>query len=243
MSAPNYVGDTDWKRQAGGSFGFTKDGLQFRELVFRGRIDFAKAFVAQFPKGTSCPMPGEGHLTLISAPVVRDENGVSGSATLRFEGISGVNNPDQGDETKQFFNETKEVVIQGSVDDETRARYSYISPQAVITYKDNKRRDLLPVNKRFRHPQIFGSTFNNKGSFYYDITKVQFLVEKAGQAAFSVEQILNENFDPTTEKNQHFNVKQISGFQSVTEDADGVFTHIEQHFLILEPVAEIKDNS
>ena len=241
MSAPNYVGDTDWKRQAGGSFGFTKDGLQFRELVYRGRLDSAESFIAQFPKGSSSPLPGEGHLNLVSAPVVRDESGVSGSATLRFEGISGVNNPDEGDETKQFFNETKEVVIQGSVDNETRARYNYISPQAVITYKDNKRRDLLSENKRFRHPTIFGTDFNIKGSLYYDITKVKYVVEKASDAAFSVEQILNENFDPKLDKNKHFNVKQISGFQSITEDASGIFTHIEQHFLILEPVAEIKD--
>lgn len=230
MSAPNYVGDTDWKRQAGGSFGFTKDGLQFRELVYRGRLDSAQAFIAQFPKGASSPLPSEGHLNLVSAPVVRDENGVSGSATLRFEGVSGVNNPE--DETKQFFNETKELVLQPSHKPESVAKYNYISPQAVITYKDNKRRDLLPENNRFRHPTIFGTDFNTVGSNYYNTTELQYLVEATDKgAAFTVKALNNSNKGNP----RYWNVKQVSGFQSITEDASGIFTHIEQHFLILEP--------
>ena len=31
---PYYLGDTDWKRNPGGSFGFSDDGLQFRELIY-----------------------------------------------------------------------------------------------------------------------------------------------------------------------------------------------------------------
>lgn len=235
MSAPNYVGNTDWKRQAGGSFGFTKDGLQFRELIYRGRLDSAQAFIAQFPKGASSPLPSEGHLNLVSAPVVRDENGVSGSATLRFEGISGVNNPDEGDETKQFFNETKEVVLQPSNDPKSTAKYNYISPQAVITYKDNKRRDLLPANNRFRHPTIFGTDFNNVGSNYYNTTELKYLVEATDKGAATTVKVLNNNNKGNP---RLWNVRQISGFQSITEDASGIFTHIEQHFLILEPTPD-----
>ena len=231
MSAPNYVGDTDWKRQAGGSFGFTKDGLQFREIVYRGRLDSAAAFIAQFPKGASSPLPSEGHLNLVSAPVVRDENGVSGSATLRFEGVSGVNNPDEGDETIQWFNETKEVVLQPSVDPKSTAKYSYISPQAVINYKDTKRRDILPENKRFRHADIFGTSFNNPESTYFKITLPQYLVEATDEdSKFDAPQIIRENKNAKL-----WNVRKISGFQSITLDASGVYSHIEQHFLVLEP--------
>ena len=233
MSAPNYVGDTDWKRQAGGSFGFTKDGLQFRELVYRGRLDTAESFIAQFPKGSSSPLPGEGHLNLVSAPVVRDENGVSGSATLRFEGVNGVNNPE--DETKQFFNETKELVLQPSNKPESVAKYNYISPQAVITYKDTQRRDLLSESSRFRHKQIFGTDYNVVGSNYYNTTELQYLVEATDKgAALTVKALNNGNKGNP----RYWNVKQVSGFQSITEDASGVFTHIEQHFLILEPTPE-----
>jgi hypothetical protein len=234
MSAPNYVGDTDWKRQAGGSFGFTKDGLQFRELVYRGRLDSAESFIAQFPKGSSSPLAGEGHLNLVSAPVVRDENGVSGSATLRFEGVSGVNNPDEGDETIQWFNEIKEVVLQPSVDPKSTAKYSYISPQAVINYKDTKRRDILPENKRFRYADIFGTSFNNPESTYFKITLPQYLVEATDEdSKFDAPQIIRENKNAKL-----WNVRKISGFQSITLDASGVYSHIEQHFLVLEPTKQ-----
>ena len=209
MSAPNYVGDTDWKRQAGGSFGFTKDGLQFRELVYRGRLDSAESFIAQFPKGSSSPLPGEGHLNLVSAPVVNDQNGVSGVAT-------------------------KEVVLQPSVDPKSTAKYSYISPQAVINYKDTKRRDILPENKRFRHADIFGTSFNNPESTYFKITLPQYLVEATDEdSQQDAAQVILQNKDTKL-----WNVRKISGFQSITLDASGVYSHIEQHFLVLEPTKQ-----
>jgi hypothetical protein len=235
MSAPTYLGDTDWKRQAGGSFGFTKDGLQFRDLVYRGRLDSADSFIAQFPKGTSSPLPGEGHLNLTSAPVVRDENGVSGSATLRFEGVSGTN--PEGDENEQWFNETKEVLLIPTLSQNkivSPQKYSYISPQVVYTYKDNQRRDLLSEANRFKNPYPFGSgkAYNNKEDRYYKITQPQFLVEFVeGQNPVSVEALLDIN-----KAERKWNVKQVSGFQTITKDASDIYTHIEQHFLILEAI-------
>ena len=233
MSTPNYVGDTDWKRQAGGSFGFTKDGLQFRELVYRGRLDSANIYCT-ISKRFIKPMPGEGHLNLVSAPVVNDQNGVSGVATLRFEGVSGVNNPDEGDETIQWFNETKEVVLQPSVDPKSTAKYSYISPQAVINYKDTKRRDILPENKRFRLADIFGTSFNNPESTYFKITLPQYLVEATDEdSKFDAAQIIRENKNAKL-----WNVRKISGFQSITLDASGVYSH-RQHFLVLNRLNKI----
>jgi len=232
MSAPNYVGDTDWQRQPGGSFGYTQDGLQFREIIYRGRLDTAGQFINAWPKGSSSPLPGEGHLNLTSTPTVNDENGVSGISTLRFEGVSGTaeGQEENADFSEQWFHELKELVLTSGYNVGSLSKYSYLSPHVIYTYTDDHKRDTDPEATRFRNPTPWGSNLNNNE----DLKKIMgphFLIEFTDDDA----NIPAENAWDDDIRIQKFEIKQISGFQTITRDAEEVYTHIEQHFLVFEP--------
>lgn len=235
MSGPNYVGDTNWRRQSGGSFGFNSNGLQFREIVYRGRLDTAEQFVASWIKGASCPLPGESHLNLVSAPSVNDQNGVSGVATLRFEGVSATfqGQEENADFNENWYNELKELVLSSGYNVGSLCKYSYISPHVVYTYTDDHKRDTDPQATRFKHPNPWGTDLNNNE----DLKKIMgphFLVEFTDDdAKIPAEKAWDDDI-----RIQKFEIKQVSGFQTITRDAEDVYTHTEQHFLVFEPIKD-----
>lgn len=235
MSAPNYVGDTDWQRQPGGSFGYTQDGLQFREIIYRGRLDTAGQFINAWPKGSSSPLPGEGHLNLTSTPTVNDENGVSGISTLRFEGVSGTaeGQEENADFSEVWYHELKEIVLQPSNSIHSTGKYSYLSPHVIFTYTDDHKRDTDPEATRFRNPTPWGSNINNNEDLQ-NIMGPHFLVEFTDKA----DKVDAEQLKADHKNTPLWEIKQISGFQTITRDAEEVYTHIEQHFLVLEPKSD-----
>ena len=230
MSAPNYVGDTDWQRQPGGSFGYTQDGLQFREIVYRGRLDTAGQFINAWPKASSSPLPGEGHLNLTSTPTVNDENGVSGISTLRFEGVSGTaeGQEENADFSEVWYHELKELVVTSGYNVGSLSKYSYLSPHVVYTYTDDHKRDMDSEATRFRHPKPWGNV-TREGM--RKVMGPHFLIEFTDDDA----NIPAANIWDDAERIQKFDIKQISGFQTITRDAEEVYTHTEQHFLVFEP--------
>lgn len=235
MSQPTYLGDTDWKRQAGGSFGFTKEGLQFREIIYRGRIDSAERFVASWIKGAASPLPGEGHLNLVSAPTVNDENGVSGISTLRFEGVSGTaqGQEENADFSEQWYNELKELLLTSGYNVGSLCKYSYLSPHVVYTYTDDHKRDTDPEAKRFRNPTPWGTDLNNNEDLK-NIMGPHFLIEFTDDdAKIPAAKAWDDDI-----RIQKFEIKQVSGFQTISRDAEEVYTHTEQHFLVFEPIKD-----
>tara|TARA_R110000824_G_scaffold221993_2_gene409137 strand:- start:1398 stop:2108 length:711 start_codon:yes stop_codon:yes gene_type:complete len=232
MSAPNYVGETDWQRQPGGSFGYTQDGLQFREIVYRGRIDTAGQFINAWPKGSSSPLSSEGHLNLTSTPTVNDENGVSGISTLRFEGVSG-SSEEANNESEEWTHEIKEIVLQPSNDVLSVGKYSYLSPHVVYTYQDDHKRDMDPMATRFKHPAPWGAGFKDDEEIQ-DIMGPHFLVEFTDKLSrVKVVQLKADHKIVGT--GPFWEIKQVSGFTSISRSASDVYTHSEIHFLVLEP--------
>tara|TARA_Y100000361_G_C11146494_1_gene338340 strand:+ start:355 stop:1008 length:654 start_codon:yes stop_codon:yes gene_type:complete len=89
MPQPKYIdGAREWQEQRGMTIGSQKDGSDFVEIKYRGPSQSALKWRQGWPKGTACPEKGFGHLTLIHAPVIREEAAAFSTATLRFEGLS-----------------------------------------------------------------------------------------------------------------------------------------------------------
>ena len=242
---PYYLGDTDWKRNPGGSFGFTDDGLQFRELIYKGRIDKGEQFLTQFAKATACPIPAESHLKLKEGPVINDEDGVIGQALLRFEGMQpGEGNMpgrDSQQETESWYHEIKEVTLQHILK-ASRAKYSYQSPVVIYNYIDDHKRDEDSIATRFRHPTPWAGRKNEMEEIMKPFALVSWVDQKQALPATKRDAFLGFAPEPTIE-GQHklvglYRVKQVSGFQSINREADDIYRHTEFHNLVLEYVPQ-----
>ena len=261
MSAPSYLGDASWQRNPGGSQGTTEDGISFHELIYAGRLDQAEKFIKAWPKGTNIMVAGIAkNLTLVRAPIVQDLDGIRGETLLRFEGVEQVEGSIDGDaeqETAEWHHELKEVYLQPPTGARVYARgkYSYLSPTITYNYVDDHKRDMDAKDVRFRHPQPWGEVkaLNEKGNTMQEIMKPIALVGwidkddppratiddafgADGRAAAAGKVTIEDlHFSPDY-PNGVWTIKQISGFASISQDSDDVFSHTEFHTLVIDTV-------
>jgi len=266
MSKPSYIGDATWQRNPGGTQGTDENGVSFHELVYAGRLDQAEKFIKEWPKGTPIFKAGiRKSLKLVAAPIVDDLDGVKGQSTLRFEGVektetSGDYDGDSGQFTAEWSAEIKEVYLQPNPGPYARGKYSYLSPQVSYNYVDERKRDLLPKNERFRFPNPWGATpaqMNSLGHVMQEICKPQKLVgwidnESPPRAtdddAFlpgdgaavvtgtkSIEQL---HKDRVTFTRGIWAITQVSGFSSISQEGEEIFRHTEFHCLEIYNMSE-----
>ena len=267
MSAPSYIGDATWQRNPGGTQGTDENGVSFHELVYAGRLDQAEKFIKEWPKGTPIFKAGiRKSLKLVAAPIVDDLDGVKGQSTLRFEGVektetSGDYDGDSAQFTAEWSAEIKEVYLQPNPGPYARGKYSYLSPQVSYNYVDERKRDLLPKNERFRFPNPWGSTpqqMNGLGHIMQEICKPQKLVgwidnespprahdDDAFQPGFGAAGVTGVKSIEQLHKDRNLTfprgiwaITQVSGFSSISQEGDEIFRHTEFHCLEIYNLSE-----
>ena len=147
MGSPSYKGEKGFRRVAGMAHGVDEEGLQWIEVPYVGAHSKAREFVAKFPAGSNCPIPGFEHLRSTTWPEITEDNGAYSSATLRFEGVHpSESSGEASDATVKFTKEHKSIsLVDSNNPDKIPANFTYEAPIVVASYKSKSE----PSNYRY----------------------------------------------------------------------------------------------